>query len=315
MPRKLAVTAALIVSLAICILVALGGSASPASADPQLDSEEQAFVILINNYRQANGLGPLTIDWEMQASSDWMSNDMGVKAYFSHTDSLGRDPWTRMCAFGYCYNTWMGENIAAGFTTARSVFCAWQNSPGHNANMLGANYTAMGISRVYTAGSPYGWYWTNDFGGVNSNATPPGSATPTPSTTPTCTPSPTPAPTPSPTLRPTPSPTPRPTPSPTPTPTPSPMPESVLPPPPAPTNTPAGPVKGDIDCNGQINAKDVIGLLEAVGQMGRLGLSGCTSDLDVNCDGHVDANDALALLLAIAQHDLVPPNGCAPIGV
>ena len=40
------------------------------------------------------------------------------KAYFSHTDSLGRDPWTRMCYFGYCYNTWKGENIAAGYVTA-----------------------------------------------------------------------------------------------------------------------------------------------------------------------------------------------------
>jgi len=74
-------------------------------------------------------------------------------------------------------------------------------------------------------------------------------------------------------------------------------------------------LKGDADCNGQINAKDVIVLLEAVGQMGHFGLSGCTPNLDVNCDGRVDAMDALAILLAIAQRDLVMPNGCAPIAV
>ncbi len=331
MLRKLAVTTALIAGLAICTLIALAMSARATSADPQLDSEEQAFVTLINNYRAQNALGPLSIDWEMQASSDWMSNDMGVNAYFSHTDSLGRDPWTRMCDFGYCYNTWKGENIAAGYNTAQSVFTAWQNSPGHNANMLGANYTAMGISRVYTAGSPYGWYWTNDFGGVNSNATPPPSATPT--TSPTLTPSPTaspthspsPTPTRSPTPTPTPSPTPKPTPSPTPTPTPtrSPTPTSTAsrtptlsPTPRSPTPTlTVTPLKGDADCNGQINAQDVIRLLEAVGQMGPLGLSECTPDLDINCDGRVDTMDALALLLAIAQHDLVLHNGCAPIGV
>jgi uncharacterized protein YkwD len=202
MTRKLAVTTTLIVCLVVCILVTLGRSASPTAADPQLDSEEQAFATLINNYRAQNGLGPLSIDWEMQASSDWMSADMGQNGYFDHTDSLGRDPWTRMCTFGYCYNTWKGENIAAGFATAQSVFTAWQNSPGHNANMLGANYTAMGISRVYAAGSIYGWYWTNDFGGVNSNATPPASTTPT--DLPTFTPSPTASPTRSPSPTPTP---------------------------------------------------------------------------------------------------------------
>jgi len=371
MLRKLAVTTALIAGLAICTLVALAMSARATSADPQLDSEEQAFITLINNYRAQNALGPLSIDWEMQASSDWMSNDMGVNAYFSHTDSLGRDPWTRMCDFGYCYNTWKGENIAAGYNTAQSVFIAWQNSPGHNANMLGANYTAMGISRAYTAGSPYGWYWTNDFGGVNSNATPPGSATPTtsptltpsptaspthtpsPTPTPTSTPKPThtPTPTPSPTLTPSPThtPTPMPTPSliPSPTPTPTPGPTSPpslsptptpdpLPPPPAPTNTPTqtfsvptptpageaaptataspsitiGPLKGDADCNGQINSWDVIRLLEAVGQMRLLGLSGCAPDLDVNCDGRIDSMDALALLFALAGEPTHLASGC-----
>jgi uncharacterized protein YkwD len=185
LPHKLRLPAVAGVILALVLGLVLSSRGTAAS--PELDSEEQAFVTLINNYRQQNGLRPLAIDWEMENSSDWMSGDMGQKAYFSHTDSLGRDPWTRMCSFGYCYNTWKGENIAAGFTTAASVFTAWQNSPGHNANMLGPNYTAMGISRVYTAGSPYTWYWTNDFGGVQSGAAAPAGST----TTPTPSPSPT----------------------------------------------------------------------------------------------------------------------------
>ena len=154
----------------LALVAALARPTTQTSASPNLNVEEQAFVALINNYRQANGVGPLALDWEMQSSSDWMSNDVGVKAYFSHTDSLGRDPWTRMCAFDYCDDTWMGENIAAGYSTASDVFTAWKNSPGHNANMLNSNYIAMGISRTYVVGSPFGWYWTNDFGGVRSNS-------------------------------------------------------------------------------------------------------------------------------------------------
>jgi uncharacterized protein YkwD len=171
MPGNLALTlTALAAGLALALIAALARPTTQTSAGPNLNVEEQAFVTLINNYRQANGLRPLAIDWEMQSSSGRMSNDVGVEAYFSHTDSLGRSPWTRMCAFDYCDDTWMAENIAAGYSTASEVFTAWKSSPGHNANMLSSNYVAMGISRVFVSGSPYGWYWTNDFGGVQSDA-------------------------------------------------------------------------------------------------------------------------------------------------
>jgi hypothetical protein len=48
----------------------------------------------------------------------------------------------------------------------------------------------MGLARVYVAGSPYGYYWTNDFGGY----VPPGSPPQAPTATPAPTPSPTPPP-------------------------------------------------------------------------------------------------------------------------
>lgn len=178
-----------------------------------LDPEEQAFMTLLNDYRVANGGVPLDTTDTLQNAAEWMSNDMGVNNYFSHTDSLGRSPGQRMTAFGYNFNTWRGENIAAGFTTAQSVFTAWQNSSGHNANMLNVNYRVMGIARVYVAGSTYGYYWTNDFGGFNPNPSPPaGTGTPTPVTTATPTPTtaPTATPTPAPTATPSPSPTPNP---------------------------------------------------------------------------------------------------------
>jgi hypothetical protein len=68
---------------------------------------------------------------------------------------------------GYRYNTYIGENIAAGVASAQAAFDLWKNSPGHNANMLSTNFTTIGIGREYVAGSPYGWYWTTNFGGVD----------------------------------------------------------------------------------------------------------------------------------------------------
>ncbi len=218
----------LLAPIALALIVAAAAMAVAARPDTTaattpLDAEEQAFLTLINNYRQQNGLGTLTVDTKLQDASEWMSIDMGVNAYFSHTDSLGRDPWTRMAFFGYNYNTWKGENLAAGTSSAQTAFNLWQDSPGHNANMLGANYTAIGIARRYTAESPYLWYWTTDFGGFVSSPMPPQSST-TPTTAPTATPTPAPTatPTPAPTATPTPAPTATPTPAPTATPSPAP---------------------------------------------------------------------------------------------
>lgn len=148
-------------------------SADSLAQTPVLDGEEQAFLKLINDYRTANGLGTLQASVTLTNASKWMSNDMATKGYFSHTDSTGRDPFTRMKSFGYNYNTWMGENIAAGYSDAVNTFNQWKNSPGHNENMLNPNFKAIGIGRIVNLGAYYGFYWTTDFGGfVDAVVTP-----------------------------------------------------------------------------------------------------------------------------------------------
>lgn len=151
-----------------------------------LDAEEQAFLTLINNYRQQNGLSPLQASVSLTNAAKWMSADMAAKNYFSHTDSLGRDPFVRMASFGYNYNAYKGENIAAGYSDAANTFNQWKNSAGHNANMLNANYKVIGIGRVANTASTYRYYWTTDFGGyVDQVISPTGNPTPTPTPTPT----------------------------------------------------------------------------------------------------------------------------------
>lgn len=160
-----------------------------------LDGEEEAFLALINQYREQNGLTALTFVPELRTAAEWMSADMGANAYFEHTDSLGRDTFERMAAFGYGFNTWKGENLAAGTSSAQETFYQWQTSPAHDANMLNPNFVAVGLGRIHTEGSPFGWYWTSDFGGFIPSV--PAPVTPTaiataipvlPSTIPTPTP-------------------------------------------------------------------------------------------------------------------------------
>jgi len=152
------------------------------------DSQGWAFLTLINNYRAQNGAGPLQVSATLENSSQWMSNDMATKNYFSHTDSLGRDPFTRMAAFGYSYEP-AGENIAAGYSDAESAFTAWQNACdpdgsgnctyAHRANMLDPSYAVIGIGRAFGSSSTYGWYWTTDFGAVVDKTITPSSSAPT----------------------------------------------------------------------------------------------------------------------------------------
>lgn len=135
-----------------------------AQATPALDGEEQAFVGMLNAYRQQNGINtPLQVSIALTNAAKWHSSDMAQFGYFDHFDHFGRDPFTRMAAFGYGYQTFMAENIAAGNSTAAASFDQWRNSPPHNANMLDSDYRAMGIGRAI--GGPYGYYWTLTLGG------------------------------------------------------------------------------------------------------------------------------------------------------
>jgi uncharacterized protein YkwD len=147
------------------LALAMAAPATASAADPVLDVEEKAFCTKINQYRAQNGRAALRVSVSLTSASKWMSNDMAIKQYFSHTDSLGRTFSTRLGAFGYTYATYQAENIAAGNATAASTFEQWRTSAGHNTNMLNTAYKVIGIGRAYNAASPYRWYWTTDFGG------------------------------------------------------------------------------------------------------------------------------------------------------
>ena len=164
-------------------------------AGSQLGQDEQALLDLINTHRVDNGLSPLNIFPTLTDAALWMSGDMAEKDYFSHTDSLGRNPFQRMADLGYDYNTWKGENLAAGSDTPQMTFELWRDSPGHNANMLNPNFVVVGFAKAYGPDSTYGWYWAADFGGYDPGGSPPPTSTPaltpTPEPPPTSTPAPT----------------------------------------------------------------------------------------------------------------------------
>ena len=303
-------------------LAALGAFATGARAgpncdiDPAIDSEEQQVLELINDYRQGNGLGPLALSATLTRAAAWKSQHMADNNYFAHDDLPIARTWDdRIRDCGYGFTTWIGENIAAGNSSAAATFEQWRNSAGHNQNMLNSNYNAIGIGRAFGANTPYGWYWTTDFGGVADGAPPPlptNTLTGTPTNLPTETPLPPPtstpafAPTPTATGSPTPTASPQPpaatatsSPPPTATAT-SPLPTATSSPPPTATATsplpPPGPPDpdGDVSCAGGPDSLDAALVLQL--DAGLIASLPCLATGDVNGDGGVDAIDALVIL-------------------
>jgi len=134
-----------------------------------LEEEEAKFLEIINEYRLSQNppLTPLVSSATLNQAAYDYSVVMSRTGWFDHTGPDGSSPWERMCNGGHlpaCNGSAvMGENIAAGYATARDVFEAWRSSPGHNANMLGEEFRAIGIGLANVEDGVMSWVWTTDF--------------------------------------------------------------------------------------------------------------------------------------------------------
>ena len=159
---------------------------------------ENEVLRLTNEFRKKNGLKALVLDTNLDETADKHSKDMAKRDYFSHTGKDGSKPWDRAKREGYESGT-VGENIAAGYSSAKAVVDGWIASPGHRANMLNANYNEIGIGHYYEANDTgnvnYRHYWTQVFG-KGTIESPAPSPKPTPKPPAPTPPAPTPVPTP-----------------------------------------------------------------------------------------------------------------------
>ena len=192
---------AAIVVLGLSAMTGHTWAATTSGSIPVLDPEERAMVSMINNYRTANGLSPLQLSVSLTKAAAWFSIDLQSMTDLSHVDTVGRDPFVRMSAFGYPSGGHKGENVAGGYDDAATTFEQWRTSPHHNDNILNPTFKTMGIARAYKSGAPFEWYWTNDFGGtVDATYSLTGQSIPAAPTNPTVLAAETPIPVPQPTI-------------------------------------------------------------------------------------------------------------------
>jgi len=171
--------------------LASGGDCTVTTAQMQTKPQEQSLFDAINTYRVSKGLAKLTWSTALKKPAEWLSADMLKFKNLNHTDSLGRIPSARLVDCGYTNQNY-GENIALGPPSAQETLTAWENSPPHNAIMLGPTYT-HGAVAMETDTTGQIAYWTLDVGIASTSptgttiitATPSGTLTPTVSVTPT----------------------------------------------------------------------------------------------------------------------------------
>lgn len=135
-----------------------------------LKTEERDFIDRLNDYRKDQGLKKLKISKDLSEAAAAMAEDMAENPLTinqEHKDSKGRLPSERASLYGYTDG--VGENLAAGYKSAKKVFDAWKDSTDHKENMIDSDYEVMGVARV-VSDTNYKWYWVNMFGEEEHNS-------------------------------------------------------------------------------------------------------------------------------------------------
>jgi uncharacterized protein YkwD len=124
------------------------------------NAAEIEHLRILNGYREALGLLPLELDPRLTLAARKHSRDMVEQNYFDHEspDPQQRTSEMRIARAGYAWDA-MAENITMSIPPpdARQAFWSWFDSPGHQRNMISANFAAVGIGK-------WDGYWTQDFG-------------------------------------------------------------------------------------------------------------------------------------------------------
>ncbi|WP_299162477.1 CAP domain-containing protein [uncultured Tenacibaculum sp.] len=119
-------------------------------------SIEAEILVLINNYRVANGLSVLNKLQTIKSQANTHTNYMIDQNKISHDFFYQRKEYLTQNANA----VGVGENVAYGYSSAESVVNAWVKSESHKKNIEG-NFTHFEISAEKDNDGK--WYFTNIF--------------------------------------------------------------------------------------------------------------------------------------------------------
>lgn len=156
--------------LTLLSVTAAASFAQSAETDGMASIDNEAYELevirLTNLERTSRGLPPLKRNGDLTDAARAHNLDMITNDFFSHTGSDGSSSSVRACREGFLPYGWgscyVGENIAAGYTTPADVVTGWMNSSGHRANILNPDYREIGLG--HNVSDSGGNYWTMPLG-------------------------------------------------------------------------------------------------------------------------------------------------------
>ncbi len=126
------------------------------AAAPYAPESEQEIVRLVNQERQSRGLATLVVDERLLQAARLHSQRMAATGEVEHLVAGEPVLTLRLRALRFDVS---GENVALAADAARA-HTALMHSPGHRANILDAQFNAIGVGVVRTE---KGIYVTEDF--------------------------------------------------------------------------------------------------------------------------------------------------------
>ncbi|WP_054785719.1 CAP domain-containing protein [Pseudovibrio denitrificans] len=127
------------------------------SHSAQIDASTVASMI--SSYRSQKDLPPVTVDPELmqvaQAQADGMARAEDVNA--TRKGDLTLSVLMKNAGQGDVH---AANNLSAGYRRWAEAFSGWRDSPKHNAVMLDAEGTRIGIATAYAPGSKYKVFWS-----------------------------------------------------------------------------------------------------------------------------------------------------------
>lgn len=113
---------------------------------------DEAYDVLaiVNSEREKEGLSPLKMDKDLLDAA--MRRAAETAIYYSHTRPNGENCFTVLEDMSA-----VGENIAAGYTTAADVMNGWVDYPGHYANIVNSDFTGIGVGCFYQEDGSIHW--------------------------------------------------------------------------------------------------------------------------------------------------------------
>lgn len=124
-----------------------GGNGTGDYTTDSVIAQEYYAWNLLNEDRIANGLAALPLDEELCRIARIKSMDMHTNNYFAHVSPTYGSAANMLQHFGYAFSG-VGENIAHHATVLKAQ-AAFMSSSGHRANILGSQWSKVGIGVSY----------------------------------------------------------------------------------------------------------------------------------------------------------------------